>query len=509
MPHKIKVEAKEVSLAIEKGLRKLGLRRDQVEVTVLENPRKGFLGIGARPAVVELRQKRWTSGNLDAQIYMDVPKKKRSSGGRGGRGNGRNSSRGRKNEGGVREIKRGGRRAYGSHSAEKAPRMNETQLLPSLEIQNTVVPEYLKAPLQEAKDFLHNVLSHMGVKEENLNAWWDEKQHRILLTFDCDHPAIVIGKEGKTLESLQYLATLSLSRHFDKPISVIADTQNYWRKMEDKINSDIEHGINQIKNGYSVYRFRPMSAQLRRYIHRAVENNEFVITVSEGEDQWRKVTLRPRPADMPVKKTAEAVVAAVAVETMTETVAEVAPSAEVPAVEATAHTEPVLDNTEGASCQAEMACNCAENETQVGCGCENNVQSQTENPALAENPVVETVESAPAVETVAEVPPQEPAQEVAPVTEEAPAQSEVIAEAIAEPALAVEILAESAVAAEPVQDNADGGTCQAEIARNCAENEQEVGCACGPLFESVEQAAEAPVQAEPAPVENTENAAQN
>lgn len=307
MPHKVKVEAKEVSEAIEKGLKKMGLRRDQVEVTVLENPRKGFLGIGARPAVVELRQKRWVSDDLDAQIYMDVPKKKRSSSGRG-RG-GRSSSRSRKSEEpGVREIKRGGRRAYGarrSTAADKAPKANEAQLLPSQEIQNAVIPDFLKAPLQEAKDYLANVLEHMGVKVENLNAWWDEKQQRILLTFDCDHPAIVIGKEGKTLESLQYLATLSVSRHFDKPISVIADTQNYWRKAEDKINADLEYGINQIKNGYSVYRFRPMSAQLRRYIHRAAENNEFVITVSEGEGQWRKVTLRPRPADQPVQKQTE------------------------------------------------------------------------------------------------------------------------------------------------------------------------------------------------------------
>lgn len=303
MPHKIRVEAKEVSLAIEKGLKDLGLRRDQVEIKILENPRKGFLGIGSKPAIVELQKKRWASGNLDAQIYMDVPKKKRSSGKKG------NNHRGRRHEG-VPEFKHGGRRSYSArHTTEKAPRENEAQLLPSLEIQQAVVPDFLKEPLQQAKNYLEDVLTHMGVKVENLNAWWDEKQNRILLTFDCDHPAIVIGKDGKTLEALQYLATLSISRHFDKPISVIADTQNYWRKAEDKINAELQTGIEKIKNGYSVYRFRPMSAQLRRYIHRAAENNEFAITVSEGEGQWRKVTLRPRPADKPVQKTATPAVA--------------------------------------------------------------------------------------------------------------------------------------------------------------------------------------------------------
>ena len=289
MPTKIKVEAKEVAQAITKGLKKLGLRRDQVEVTILSTPRKGFLGIGARDAVVELRAKRWSTADLDSQIYMDVPKRKsKGRGTRGGRKE-RGESAGRGRRGSARRSTR----AEAREIREKLPKANEPQLLPCERIQNAVIPDNLKAPMQEAKEYLEKVLTHMGVKVENLNVWWDEKQQRILLTFDCDHPAIVIGKEGKTLEAIQYLSTLALSRHFDKPISVITDTQNYWRKAEDKIDAEIEKGISLIKSGHSVFRFRPMSAQLRRYIHRAVEGNEFVVTASEGEGKWRKVTLRP------------------------------------------------------------------------------------------------------------------------------------------------------------------------------------------------------------------------
>lgn len=283
MLQKMKIKGKDIPSAIAQGLREMHLRRDQVEVKVLEEPRKGFLGIGAKPALVELRQKRWSSKNLDAQIYMDVPTHRRS-GRKPGRGRkDRNFSRAknRRNEENTQEVR------------ERTPKANEAQLLPSEAIQHAVIPENLVKPMQEAKEYLLNVLTHMGIKVENLNAWWDEKQARILLTFDCDKPAIVIGKEGKTLEAIQYLSTLALSRHFDSPISVIADTQNYWRKAEDKINAEIERGIDMIKRGNSVFRFRPMPSQLRRYIHRAVEGNEWVITSSEGEGQWRKVTFRP------------------------------------------------------------------------------------------------------------------------------------------------------------------------------------------------------------------------
>ena len=286
MSKKIKIQAKEVSDAITKGLRQLGLRRDQVEVSILQHPKKGFLGIGSRLAEVELRPKRWSTAELDAQIYMDVPKRKsKGRGGRNAKGKDRaekSNRRGRKSSPRAEQTVR-----------ERTPKANEPQLLPSEAIQNALIPDNIKAPLQEAKEYVEKVLAHMGVKTENLHAWWDEKQQRILITFDCDHPAIVIGKEGKTLEAIQYLSTLAISRHFDMPLSVITDTQNYWRKAEDKIDAEIEKGISLIKNGHSVFRFRPMSAQLRRYIHRAVEGNEFVSTASEGEGKWRKVTLRP------------------------------------------------------------------------------------------------------------------------------------------------------------------------------------------------------------------------
>lgn len=297
MPTKVKVQAKDVSSAIAQGLKDLGLRRDQVEVTVLEHPKKGFLGFGSKPAVVEIRQKRWSAAELDAQIYMDVPRKKRS--GAHGRTNNKRRNHEAFNED-RRDNRRRGRkfdRAPRFEAREKAPKANEAQLLPCERIQNAVIPEALKAPMQEAKQYLNDILTHMGVKAENLNVWWDEQQQRILLTFDCDHPAIVIGKEGKTLESIQYLCTLALSRHFDKPISVITDTQNYWRKTEDKINAEIARGVAAVEGGMTVYRFRPMSAQLRRYIHRALEGHATVETASEGEGKWRKVTLRAKKTD--------------------------------------------------------------------------------------------------------------------------------------------------------------------------------------------------------------------
>ena len=467
MPTKVKVQAKDVSSAIAQGLKDLGLRRDQVEVTVLEHPKKGFLGFGSKPAVVEIRQKRWSAAELDAQIYMDVPRKKRS--GAHGRANNKRRNHEAFNED-RRDNRRRGRkfdRAPRFEAREKAPKANEAQLLPCERIQNAVIPEALKAPMQEAKQYLNDILTHMGVKAENLNVWWDEQQQRILLTFDCDHPAIVIGKEGKTLESIQYLCTLALSRHFDKPISVITDTQNYWRKTEDKINAEIARGVAAVEGGMTVYRFRPMSAQLRRYIHRALEGHATVETASEGEGKWRKVTLRAKKTDgtAQTQTPAAETVAAPAQETVAAP--ETAQTAETPAAAETA--QETVQETAAAQDSAAVV------ETEQTLGVQNvSAQQQVfaETPCYAQQPVssqpVVHVECA--CRTCAC---DEPAEQTAPVQENAPAET------MAQQAAPAQETAQEVAAQPAAQEPAE----KANPACGCCAD-------CGPLFGAVQQGQE-------------------
>lgn len=266
----IKSEGKDVGEAITKGLHELGRRRDQVEVTVLQEEKPGFLGIGSKPAVVKIIEKKWDSENSTPMKPHSLKK---------------NFKAGK----GKKKIIRKPTRLT---KAPKEPKENEPQKLPSLEIQNAVIPENLKEPMSVAKESLIKIIEGIGAKSENVNVWWDQKQERMLITFDCDSPALIIGKEGHTLEAIQYLITLMVSRYFDNPISVICDTQNYWRKLEDKVNDEIERAVKMLMRTKKVYRFRPMSAQRRRYIHRYLVDRTDISTASEGEGKWRKVVLR-------------------------------------------------------------------------------------------------------------------------------------------------------------------------------------------------------------------------
>ena len=267
---------KDVASAIIRGLNELGRRRDQVDVTVLQKPSKGFLGIGAKKARVQIVEKAWDS---EHSTPMRTGIKKRSA-----------NSYGKQNQ--KQRRTRRPRHLVEKTVTLREPKTNEPQKLPSEAIQKAIIPDNLKKPMEDAKVALSEVLAKMGVKVSNLNAWWDGKQERILLTFNCDFPALVIGKEAKTLQSIQYLITLMVSRNFNAPISVVADTQNYWNKLEEKLDKDISYALMTIRRNKRPYRFRPMSAQMRRYIHHFLAFEQDIITVSEGEGKWRKVVLK-------------------------------------------------------------------------------------------------------------------------------------------------------------------------------------------------------------------------
>lgn len=387
---------KDVASAIIRGLNELGRRRDQVDVTVLQKPSKGFLGIGAKKARVQIVEKAWDS---EHSTPMRTGIRKRSSMNRN-QGNPKNNRRNRRPR----------------HLVEKSvtlrePKANEAQKLPSPEIQSATIPDNLRQPMADARTALNGILNKMGIEVKNLNAWWDGKQERILLTFDCDSPALVIGKEAKTLQSIQYLITLMVSRSFATPISVVADTQNYWSRIEEKLNKDISYALMTIRRNKRPYRFRPMSAQLRRYIHHFLAAEQDIITVSEGEGKWRKVVLK---IVKPEEKAAHIAAEQAAAEHKEHTIE--APEC---VTEETEHTDCVI-TTENTNCPAE---NNAAAETVANTTPQEPVQTQEAQPAPAEvkteTAEVKPQEAAPVQTVQPEVKPEENTQ---PTQETQPAQ---------------------------------------------------------------------------------------
>ena len=102
---------------------------------------------------------------------------------------------------------------------------------------------------------------------------------------------ILIGKRGKTLDSLQYLLSLVINKDTESYIRVKLDTQNYRQRRKERLESLAKNIAARVKKTRKSFSFEPMNPYERRIIHSALQNDHMISTLSEGEDPNRYITI--------------------------------------------------------------------------------------------------------------------------------------------------------------------------------------------------------------------------
>ncbi len=102
---------------------------------------------------------------------------------------------------------------------------------------------------------------------------------------------ILIGRRGETLDALQYLTNLTVSRHFEDRNKFILDVEGYRAKREDTLERLAKKLAERVKESGKNISLEPMSPYERRIIHTVLQSDEKVRTFSEGEEPYRKVVI--------------------------------------------------------------------------------------------------------------------------------------------------------------------------------------------------------------------------
>lgn len=116
----------------------------------------------------------------------------------------------------------------------------------------------------------------------------------VLVDVNGDDLSILIGPKAETLNALQYIASLIVSKELGKSIPLVVDVQGYRMRREQQIRQLARRMADQaIKTGRRQV-LEPMPANERRLIHIELRANPNVTTESIGEEPRRKVTVIPR-----------------------------------------------------------------------------------------------------------------------------------------------------------------------------------------------------------------------
>jgi spoIIIJ-associated protein len=323
-----KTEAKTIQDAVEKGLTEMGLRRDQVEVVVVSEGTKGFLGIGAKKACVILREKRWTSGRGDEQ-----PRESRgggrggSRGGRGGRGGDRGNGprRDSRSSSSSSAPRRPGRYGYedarlpppeqqseGHYGDGRRPSREDRPRTDRVYKEEPLSADYIalqpaQDPVEHAKSALLKMVSLMGIEATVTEARLDSAENLLFIRFDCADSSVFTEENGRGLQALQFVLNSIVSRKREPHLALRLDTGGYWDSKEKEIAARVEEAVNEAKNGDKPSRLDPMPASMRKIVHNLIKTKyPDMETVSEGEGRWRKVVIRkidnrPQEAQQPAE----------------------------------------------------------------------------------------------------------------------------------------------------------------------------------------------------------------
>lgn len=102
---------------------------------------------------------------------------------------------------------------------------------------------------------------------------------------------ILIGRRGETLDALQYLTNLTVSRHFEDRNKFILDVEGYRSKREETLERLAKKLAERVKESGKNMSLEPMSPYERRIIHTVLQSDDQVRTFSEGEEPYRKVVI--------------------------------------------------------------------------------------------------------------------------------------------------------------------------------------------------------------------------
>ena len=295
----IEASGKSVDEAILQALSRLGRRRDEVDVTVLQEPSRGAFGIGSKDARVRVSVRPANVGAIitpemaDALLGPDdsFP------------------------EEGPYVEDEDEEEDFGDEEEEEEfdeEDMEEEEEEPALFYSSaTISPELasefgagdvsvaegemqeVEIPSREDVEITVDVLQHI-LRYINMPATVQVRStNPLTLNISGIHEnlGLLIGRRGETLAALQLLVSLIVGHRTKHRMRIILDAENYRQRREENLRSLALRVAQQVRNYRRSIALEAMPPHERRIVHIALAESKDISTESIGEGDARRVVI--------------------------------------------------------------------------------------------------------------------------------------------------------------------------------------------------------------------------
>lgn len=282
----ITVSAKTLDDAITEALIQLGVTSDRLDYDVIEKGSAGFLGIGARQAVIRARRK--VEVVEEPEIVEEVVAKETIV-----------EPVVKTEKKPAKEFKKEFKKDHKKdHKKDRKDNKKEykkevvkevKEEAPQAEVKEVELAKVEEATIKACEEFLQNVLKTMDMEVE-ITSKVDE-EGALSIEMSGKNMGILIGKRGQTLDSLQYLTNRVANKMQDGYVRVKLDTEDYRRRRKETLENLAKNIAHKVKKTRRPVSLEPMNPYERRIIHSALQADRSVTTHSEGEEPYRRVVV--------------------------------------------------------------------------------------------------------------------------------------------------------------------------------------------------------------------------
>ncbi|CEN92208.1 SpoIIIJ-associated RNA/ssDNA-binding protein Jag [[Clostridium] sordellii] len=229
MKQSLEIRSKNIDEAISKALRQFSVSKDDIEVEVIKEPTKGFLGL---------------IGSKDGIFKITVKEKE--------------------------EI------------VEESV-VIETETIVKIEDTNKVTE------VDVVRGFISNIINNLNL-DANIDV--TQEKNTVKVNIKGKDAACLIGRRGESLDSIQFLAGLALNKsNKDSHSKVLVDIENYRSKREESLIRYANKVAREVAKTRRTKKLDYMNPYERRIIHSTLQNDKFVKTYSEGVDPYRRLVI--------------------------------------------------------------------------------------------------------------------------------------------------------------------------------------------------------------------------
>ena len=144
--------------------------------------------------------------------------------------------------------------------------------------------------IEIAKQLTIGLLNRMGLKTEVEGFF---KDGSLYLEIKGDQEGILIGKYGRTLESLQMLINRMVNKQLKNSMRVIIDIDDYRKRRSDSMAKMAQRLGEKVKRTGHSLTVGPFNAHDRRIVHLTLKEDPSLKTESLGEGDLKKIKIIP------------------------------------------------------------------------------------------------------------------------------------------------------------------------------------------------------------------------